>query len=1171
MDDPERLGYGNATSPGETAIVEKNGGDRVSEDRTTNVDHPRAATRPGEAEAVGDDQAMSHDWEQAKTRILTANTAQGVFKHLRTLESNRSRVLPRWIWELLQNARDVSVGDGSLIASVETRDGELIFRHNGRGFDRDEITHLVYYGSTKLEREDALGQFGSGFLTTHLLCPTIGVSGQLTDGQTFAFPLDRRGDTVAELQRRMDASFEAFQHSLALGSSSSGPGTKTTFRYQIDQRAAEAVEKGVQALERTGAYVAAVNKEFKQIEIWRGETGRIVQLKKRQKLAEDVEVVAVEISAHEDTTGKERIQIVGESDGVTVVVPFERNGEKMSLISPRGVPKLLLGFPLIGTEDFSFPALLHSLRFWPTEERDGVYLGQGEDDANRENQEVVEQGCQLLLSIARLAAKVGSGGIHILAEVPAIRQQTWLNEDWLRACLRSHLVDQMRTTPAVLTESGSAIAPRDARLPTADSSEAIDDLWSLAATLKAWKERLPRRTEAQGWCNAARSWSEIYSCRKEELEETITGRDLAKEAQKAGSIEGLQARLVQTEGRQDFTLDATIWLEGLYRFLQENGLREDLRRLKIIPDQNGRFNELSALHRDQDIPGELKDIAARIDWDLRAKLRDGRVRPLTDEPGAGDLDRDFVITKLIEHLHNRMENQLDDDSKAASVELFGWLAAHGAWRHLDGFPAFANDGTSSTFMKLLRGEDDAAERPLAPVQTWPEPLRQYADLFPGRHILADDYAAGVDKDSVWSALDEKRLLRTSVLYTRKVELDRFLPDEPLPKGEDGKVEHRVDGVVEVTDIAFLTKSDIGMVSRVRQSRKRAQVFWDFLSQWIAVEDAKGLKHWESGCICGSRHRYYPAAWLVPVAHNRWVPLEGRRTDRASAHSLANLVRDTAWHTGKGWERPQAKALLKAVEVSVPELVKELLTTDEQEREAVDETMTQLLTAVGDEWKQLQVIAEDIQEDNEFFEHLEERRRKRRSKARNERVGALVEKLVREILEAEGFDVERTGVGSDWAIQLRATGEDEEVTLELTRRRQRWLVEIKSTRGQQVSMTPRQAETAVEEDSSYLLCVVPIRTGTSEDPDEEEVRRGMRFVENIGRRVAGICTDLRELGSFRNSVTSKERHGLHLDLELGEARVRIDRAVWETGFGLEELFPRLVGTEGGVGGAERWGA
>ena len=162
-----------------------------------------------DARASANAHAESYDWDEAKTQTLASNTAQGVHKHLRNLASNRSRVLPRWIWELLQNARDVSEGNASLVASVELRDGALTFRHNGRGFEPDEITHLIYYGSTKLELDEPIGQFGSGFLSTHLLSPTIEVSGQLTNGQTFAFSLDRSGESVADLRRRMDASFEA--------------------------------------------------------------------------------------------------------------------------------------------------------------------------------------------------------------------------------------------------------------------------------------------------------------------------------------------------------------------------------------------------------------------------------------------------------------------------------------------------------------------------------------------------------------------------------------------------------------------------------------------------------------------------------------------------------------------------------------------------------------------------------------------------------------------------------------------------------------------------------------------------------------------------------------------------------------------------------------------------
>ena len=854
-------------SPFLAAAVEKRAADHIT--RATGATGAQLLNVPMDTGVVGDSPAATHDWDHEKTRILASNTAQGVHKHLRTLESNRSRVLPRWIWELLQNARDVSRGTASLVASVELRDGELTFCHNGRGFEPDEITHLVYYGSTKLEHEDLLGQFGSGFLTTHLLSLTIKVSGQLTDGQTFAFRLDRGGDSVADLQSRMDESFEAFKSSLIPASGGSDSGTATTFRYAIDERASEAVQEGVAALALTGPYVIAFNQEFRRIRFLTPDSGIVLELRKRHVLGEHIKEVEVDVSAHDGAPPERRSLVVAECDGVAVAVPFERRGEDVALVSPTSVPKLLLGFPLIGTEKFSLPAVVHSLRFSPTEERDGVYLGQSNDQVNRENQAVLEQGCRLLLSIAGFAAKSGWAGTHVLAEVPPIREQRWLDKAWLRNCVRTHLVDPIRAAPSVLTESGRAVAPKVSTLPTADSPEAVERLWSLARALTALKDTLPRQAEAQGWCSAARSWAALYDYPLGKLEETMDGRDLAGHAESAESIETLQAQL--GDG------DATSWLDELHRFLSANGFDDALRGLKIVPDQNGRFGTLPSLHRDHDIPGELKEIAQLIGWDLRAELRDTRFCTLADEPGAGDYDGDFVILKLIARLRDRMEKPLDDDTKVASVRLFGWLAANGQWHHLEGFPAFSDEGTSSTPMKLHRHEDDASERPLAPVRTWPEALRHYADLFPRRRILGDDFAVGLDNPSVWSAFDQQGFLRASVLYTRAEPFDKFLPDEPLPEDDEGKVEHKLDGMVEVTDVAFLSGSDITVLSRVRQSRNQAQLFWDFLTGWLAVEDAQGLEAQESKCVCGSSHRYYPAAWLVPVVRNQWVPLERRGT------------------------------------------------------------------------------------------------------------------------------------------------------------------------------------------------------------------------------------------------------------------------------------------------------
>ena len=92
--------------------------------------------------------------DDIKNNVLMENTAQAVLNHLRELESNRSHMQTRWIWELLQNARDASPDtENHVVATVALENEELNFQHNGRGFSMDEVAHLIYHGTTKLEDE----------------------------------------------------------------------------------------------------------------------------------------------------------------------------------------------------------------------------------------------------------------------------------------------------------------------------------------------------------------------------------------------------------------------------------------------------------------------------------------------------------------------------------------------------------------------------------------------------------------------------------------------------------------------------------------------------------------------------------------------------------------------------------------------------------------------------------------------------------------------------------------------------------------------------------------------------------------------------------------------------------------------------------------------------------
>ncbi len=213
---------------------------------------------------------MTVQWnkDETRNRVLTENTAQAVSKYLTDQESNRARWQNRWIWELLQNARDASkTSNNRLIVKIQYNPEELVFLHNGGGFTPEQITHLIYHGSTKIEDEETIGKYGSGFLTTHLLSPEVVISGQLHDGQWFDFPLVRRPDSVPALRESMDEAWENFSPS-TIPQAPMLEGFTTRFVYPIkDDNAANAVKSGITTLKQCAPYVVVFNQEFSSITI----------------------------------------------------------------------------------------------------------------------------------------------------------------------------------------------------------------------------------------------------------------------------------------------------------------------------------------------------------------------------------------------------------------------------------------------------------------------------------------------------------------------------------------------------------------------------------------------------------------------------------------------------------------------------------------------------------------------------------------------------------------------------------------------------------------------------------------------------------------------------------------------------------------------------------------
>lgn len=1097
---------------------------------------------------------QSSEFATIRTQVLTDNTAQSVLNHLRELEDNRAHVRTRWVWELLQNARDAAVkSDGKLKVSITQNEKEIVFRHNGDNFKVEEIVHLIYHGSTKVENKETIGQYGSGFLTTHLLSPEIEVSGRLEDGRRFSFPLKRELGSVSKLSAAMQNAYDAFERFLPDAAATDDFPTK--FRYPLQENVLDVVSEGIAKLKQCAPLVVAFNSEFAAIEI-ETPSGVVVFDAVDRKVLHQSGIEQIEVSETVDGNKRMIRYLVAHGDKLSVAAPVETTAAGQECRQIEDTPRLFLGFPLIGTENFSFPAIINSFRFTPTENRDGVYLWQSEGSNNRENQAVLAEACELLVGMLQFAAAPGWSNTYRLAEIPDLQPQSWLDGVELRKFLEEALIGRIRQTPAVRNEAGAAIPPKESEIPMADTAEGVAGLWDLLVEWRKDRDIWPRRDEAAGWCAAVKSWAKLSDCDPMSFDETIDGRQLASIVDseshdpKADPVTpGVSLLADSLKGN----LPAIAWLDRLIGFLRANGHSDAVSEYRIVPSQEGFLHELPNLHRDGGISEELKAVAGLLEWRIKTELRDTRITSLAEIPGAPDWDNNHVIEDLIKKLQRHADSNPDAAFAEASVRLFAWIAERENWDLLRGFPVFARgDASRPTTVISLQRNDQAGDLPLSPVRIWPADLRPFADLFPPGRILADDFLRSSPAADTWQRLAEQNFVGKEIILSNEVHFGKFYPDHPLREG----VEHSTVAPVSITDL--WRRADI--MERVRDSQARARLFWRFLTEWLSPKDIGGLEIKNSQCYCGEEHRYYAAAWIEPLRESAWIRLGNDARTYATAQSLASLLRGSdAWNSNALEESSVAGKLLAAMGVSRLNLVRELVAGDDAARAAVDNAFIDMLaTSRGDPGRlsQAHQYLKALETDPGLPQVVEEHLKRRQRVHQNQRLGEVVESLVQESLQEAGFKVSRTGRGSDFKIEPVATETDDVASLELERSGQTWLVEVKSTRERAVRMTDTQAKTAVDQGDGFLLCVVPVQ-GEPSALARDDVRDAMRFVANIGPDLAPLCQNLDRFNTLKSEITAGDPAGVQLVFDGGIARVSVASSVWETkGIRLSELLTAL---------------
>lgn len=967
---------------------------------------------------------MAKKYNEAFQRADTEIAVHYLYQEIQDLKkkngSEDSKVTMRWIWELLQNAHDAR-SDNTVTVAVEYSQEakELIFLHDGRSFKPDEIVRLIKAGTTKDKVDDGThGEFGRGFLTTHLLSPKVEVHGQLEDDQWFNFTLDRNDESKEVLSTSLKQAQKEFTRSFSTDKSALIPAHFTTrFMFSIvGDNPKEAVKSGIKMLEQCTPYIVIFNKEFSCINIKRLNKTRYFKVSgDPTSVAPKIQQITVIENTDENLSEKQYLLAQSEQE-TSVAVPIQLNdGNLMCASIEKDTPRLFWALPLVDTDSFSFPAIVNNPHFSSGSDRDDVTLD-GHEASNKKNREFIAEACTLLIDLIQFASS--KRGVHVYqwAEIPFVEHLRIQKRPELKKCLKK-FIERISLTDVVVTQFNDVIAPKDACFPLTENDESTKKLWSLLNDLREYHEKLPRPDEATGWCKAINSWAKVNECEVSNLPNVgvIHGRMLASYVVKCCDLETLQNSL--QEG-----VCAVKWLDRFYEFLKDVELfNEVIHKFRFIPNQMGAFHYLGELHSDKDIDNELKEIEDffNIEPSIKQSLRHTLLNSLEDEVGAGPWNNKSVLDTLMDELKWEAKYNSDDNFRRASTRLFAWIVRKEEYSRLRGFPAFAEAANSDDPSIIYLSEDEC---PLAPVQSWSSDLQAYSDLFPRRHILAHAFFEAVDDENAWPMLESEGFIRTDVIIRdhREISSDMFKLSGPL------EGDHESKGKFPVTDIAFLRKKNIGIIDRVRQSRPLAHKFWRFLTEWLIVNDSEGVEIIKDVlCSCEDTHQCYPAAWLVPLVNRHWIP-EGGKSVAVKPETLANLLRGSELDLGSLGESYSIRNLLEAMGVSRFELMREIF-IDGNNRDAVDRAMIEivrksegdvnylnhaikyietvtnnknlpqdlenLLEATDGDISEVTEIAENLKDDEEFKQVVDTRLKERRNIKQNRCLGLTVEEIV----------------------------------------------------------------------------------------------------------------------------------------------------------------------------------
>lgn len=391
---------------------------------------------------------------KAQERIFDKMYITNVEKRLRELNSPSDNDKKRWIWELIQNAKDTIAKDpnrDTIDIRIEVEGNIVRFRHNGAPFTPEARYGLLYKYSEDKENQESTGRFGTGFLTTHCLSKVVNIESNMysdtacTELCGFSVTMYRDGLIASELieglEKMRDSEVyysETFEW--------------TTFTYHISSESGrQAIKLGLENFRENIAQTMLFCKELSRVVL--DDNGKITTIERKPTipLMDDIKLSEFVISGETSLIrrfihssysdyNEELSKRYRSTRNMRIDAAVEVDSEN-NLVNIKDKSTFFCVMPLVGIEtQLNEPLIINSPDFEPDQERQSLLLSgliwNEEKDVITEtgiNQKIYDHIFPLYDKIVNYLSNKHYGNLYFLANgLDRTKTHEKLDKDWYK-------------------------------------------------------------------------------------------------------------------------------------------------------------------------------------------------------------------------------------------------------------------------------------------------------------------------------------------------------------------------------------------------------------------------------------------------------------------------------------------------------------------------------------------------------------------------------------------------------------------------------------------------------------------------------------------------------------------------------------------------------------------